>query len=105
MSRTLPYLSELQPELFCEVHPSLAAERGLEHMGWATISTARTSIEAKVMVTERVMPGHVGVPYHWGWRGLVTGDVANDLLAIVMDPNVHIQESKAATCDIRPGRR
>jgi len=52
-----------------------------------------------------VMPGHVGVPYHWGWRGLVTGDVANDLLAIVMDPNVHIQESKAATCDIRPGRR
>ena len=43
------------------------------HMGWATISTARTSIEAKVMVTERVMPGHVGVPYHWGWRGLVTG--------------------------------
>jgi formate dehydrogenase major subunit len=22
-----------------------------------------------------------------------------------MDPNVHIQESKAATCDIRPGRR
>jgi formate dehydrogenase major subunit len=105
MSRTLPYLSELQPELFCEVHPSLAAERGLEHMGWATISTARTAIEAKVMVTERVMPGHVGVPYHWGWRGLVTGDVANDLLAIVMDPNVHIQESKAATCDIRPGRR
>jgi formate dehydrogenase major subunit len=23
----------------------------------------------------------------------------------VLDPNVHIQESKAATCDIRPGRR
>src|SRR5439155_20462199 len=42
MSRTLAYLSELQPELFCEVHPSLAAERGLEHTGWATISTART---------------------------------------------------------------
>ena len=35
----LPYLSELQPELFCEVSPQLAAERGLEHKGWATIVT------------------------------------------------------------------
>ena len=32
------------------------------------------------------------------------GDAANDLFEIVLDPNVHIQESKAATCDIRPGR-
>jgi formate dehydrogenase major subunit len=47
----------------------------------------------------------VGLPYHWGTRGLVTGDSANDLASIVMDPNVHIQDSKAATCDIRPGRR
>ena len=38
-------------------------------------------------------------------RDLVKGDAANDMLGIVMDPNVHIQESKAATCDIRPGRR
>jgi formate dehydrogenase major subunit len=35
----------------------------------------------------------------------VTGDSANDLFAIALDPNVHIQEVKAATCDIRPGRR
>ena len=33
------------------------------------------------------------------------GDSANDLLEAVLDPNVHIQESKVATCDIRPGRR
>jgi formate dehydrogenase major subunit len=42
MSRWLPYLSELQPEFFCEVSPELAAERGLDHLGWATIITART---------------------------------------------------------------
>ena len=47
----------------------------------------------------------IGLPYHWGRNGLVTGDSANDLFALVADPNVHIQESKAATCDIRPGRR
>jgi formate dehydrogenase major subunit len=113
MSRTLPYLSELQPELFCEVSPELAAERGLEHGGWATIVTARTAIEARVLVTDRVAPlevdgrrlHQVGVPYHWGFKGLSKGDSANDLFPIVLDPNVHIQEVKAASCDIRPGRR
>jgi formate dehydrogenase major subunit len=113
MSRALPYLSELQPEFFCEISPELAAERGLEHLGWATIISARTAIEARVLVTERVTPltvrgrtiHQVGLPYHWGTNGLSRGDAANDLLSVVMDPNVYIQESKAATCDIRPGRR
>ncbi len=113
MSRTLAYLAELQPEMFCEVSPELAAERGLEHGGWATISTRRAAIEARVMVSERMRPlvvqgrtvHQIGLPYHWGERGLTTGDSANDLLSIVLDPNVHIQESKVATCDIRPGRR
>ena len=113
MSRTLPYLSELQPEMFCEVSPELAAERRLVHGGWATVVTARTAIEARVMVTPRITPlrvqdrvvHQVGLPYHWGQRGLSTGDSANDLFAVVLDPNVHIQEVKAATCDIRPGRR
>jgi formate dehydrogenase major subunit len=113
MSRTLPYLAELQPEMFCEVSPALAAERGLEHGAWATIVTARTAIEARVLVTERIRPlevdgrtvHQVGVPYHWGQRGLTTGDAANDLFHIAVDPNVHIQEAKAATCDVRPGRR
>jgi len=113
MSRTTRYLSELQPELFCEVSPELAAERGLEHGGWATIISARTAVEARVLVTERMRPlsvqgrevHQVGLPYHWGFRGLVKGDSANDLFPIVLDPNVHIQEVKAASCDIRAGRR
>jgi formate dehydrogenase major subunit len=47
----------------------------------------------------------VGLPYHWGWKGLTQGGSANDLSAIVLDPNVHIQEVKALSCEIRPGRR
>jgi formate dehydrogenase major subunit len=47
----------------------------------------------------------IWMPYHWGGEGLVTGDSANDLIGITLDPNVLIQESKAGTCDIRPGRR
>ena len=113
MSRTLPYLSELQPEFFCEVSPELATERGLEHMGWATIITARTAIEARVLVTTRMRTltiggralHQVGLPYHWGPNGLVTGDAANELASLSLDPNVHIQEVKAMACDIRPGRR
>jgi formate dehydrogenase major subunit len=113
MSRTVPYLSELQPEMFCEVSPELAAERGLQHGDWATIVSSRSAIEARVLVTERMAPlsvdgriiHQVGLPYHWGWRGGSAGDSANDLFAIVLDPNVHIQEVKAATCDILPGRR
>jgi formate dehydrogenase major subunit len=113
MSRTLPYLAELQPDMFCEVSPALAAERGLEHGGWATIVTSRTAIEARVLVTDRIAPlevggrrlHQVGLPYHWGRRGLTTGDSANDLFGLVLDPNVHIQEVKAATCDVRPGRK
>lgn len=113
MSRGLSHLAELQPEMFVEVSPALAAERGLEHTGWATVVTTRTAIEARVLVTERMTPlqvggrtiHQIGMPYHFGSKGLVTGDSANDLLPIVLDSNVHISEYKSATCDIRPGRR
>jgi formate dehydrogenase major subunit len=113
MSRFVPHLSELQPAMFVEVHPDLASLRGLENGGWATIVTTRSAIEARVLVTDRMRPvrvggrevHQVGLPYHWGWRGLSAGGAANDLVSIVLDPNVHIQETKAFSCDIRAGRR
>ncbi len=113
MSRYVARLAELQPEMFVEVSPELAGERGLENGGWATIVTARAAIEARVMVTDRLSPlrvenrtvHQVWLPYHWGQGGIVTGDSANDLLGISLDPNVLIQESKVGTCDVRPGRR
>ena len=113
MSRHLSHLSELQPELFTEVSPDLAARVGLKHGDWATIITARSLVEARVMVTTRMKPirldgrdiHQVGLPYHWGYRGNVTGDIVNDLLAISEEPNVRIMETKALTCDIIPGRR
>jgi formate dehydrogenase major subunit len=112
MSRWLSWLSELQPEFFCEVSPELAAERGLENGGWATIRTARAEIEARVLVTRRLpalrikgrLIHQIGLPYHWGSKGLVRGDTANELISFVADPTVSIQESKALTGDIEPGR-
>jgi formate dehydrogenase major subunit len=113
MTRTLPHLAELQPEMFCEVSPALAAERGLIHGAWATVVSARSAIEARVMVSLRIpdyqIQGRtvrmVGLPYHFGRRGIAVGDSANDLWSISADPNVHIQETKAATCDVIAGRR
>lgn len=113
MSRYLEHLAELQPEMFVEVSPALAAERGLEHMGWCHVVTARSAIEGRVLVTERLRPlkvegrtvHQVWMPYHWGSGGMVTGDSTNDLFGITLDPNVLIQETKVGTCDVRAGRR
>ena len=109
MSRTLSHLAELQPELFAEVSHELAAERGFANGDVIVISTARGAIQARALVTSR-MPSldvqgqrvhQVGLPYHWGGRGLVKGDVVNDLLAISEEPNVRIFESKALTCNVQ----
>jgi formate dehydrogenase major subunit len=113
MSRWLSWLSELQPEMFVEVSPELAAEAELENGGWCTVSTARGEIECRVLVTERLRPlqldgkrvHQVGLPYHWGYTGRSKGEGANDLIAFSSDPNVSIQESKALTCNLLPGKR
>ncbi len=117
MSRNLPWLAELQPEMFAEIDPVLAAERGIEDGGWMTIATERAEIEARALVTPRVRPLQVAgktlhqvcLPWHWGSYASsedgVTGDATNDLVVLSGDPNVSIQESKAFSCDVRAGRR
>jgi formate dehydrogenase major subunit len=113
MSRWLSWLSELQPEMFCEVSPELASLHGLKNGGWATIRTMRAEIEARVLVTGRLQPirlkgrvfHQIGLPYHWSSKGIVRGDSANELIPFVGDPNVSIQESKALTAGIEAGRK
>jgi formate dehydrogenase major subunit len=113
MSRNLPWLNELQPEMFAEIDPVLAAARGIEDGGWMVLETARAEIEARAKVTERMRPlrihgeivHQIAVPYHWGYHGLSTGDSANDLLHLSGDPNVNIESAKALTCQVRAGRR
>lgn len=108
MSRTLSHLAELQPELFCEISPELAGNVGVENGGWIVVSTPRGRIEARALVTSRMRPlevqgrtvHQVGLPYHFGGRGLVRGDVVNDLVAISQEPNVKIMEAKALMCNI-----
>jgi formate dehydrogenase major subunit len=108
MSRWLPWLAELQPELFVEISPELAAEKGVTNLDQVTVSSPRGAITAKALVTSRMRPmqiagrtvHHVGLPWHWGYQGVVTGAVTNDLSLMVGDPNVSIHESKAFVCNM-----
>jgi len=116
MSRNLPWLAELQPEMFAELDPELAAERGIEDGGWMCVQTARGEIEARAKVTHRIRPlkiagrtvHQISLPWHWGTfktneQG-VTGDTVNDIIVLSGDPNVSI-EDKSFSCNVRAGRR
>jgi formate dehydrogenase major subunit len=112
MTRQLTHLAELQPEMFCEISPEFANQLGVINGDWVTITSPRGIISAKALVTNRVQPLQidgrsvhtVGLPYHWGWKGLAKGQSSNDLVAISEDPNVRIMESKAFVCNVVAGR-
>jgi formate dehydrogenase major subunit len=112
MTRWMPWLNALQPALFAELSPELAAERTIRHGDWMVISTPRGEIEARAMVTRRLRPlrvagrvvHQIGLPFHWGFQGKSKGSITNDLTHMVLEPNVSIEEAKAFTCNVRPGR-
>jgi len=112
MSRFDSWLNELQPEMFIEISPQLANEKGIEHGGWMVAWNKRGAIEARAMVTPRIMPltvhgrivHQIGMPFHWGFSGETVGGIANDLTAIITDPNVSMHEAKAITVNVRAGR-
>ena len=108
MSRWLPWLAELQPELFIEMSPELAQEKGIKNLDLVSVSSPRGTIRAKALVTGRMRPfvidgkkiHHVGMPWHWGYQGISTGDVVNDLSALIADPNVSMHEGKAFVVNV-----
>jgi formate dehydrogenase major subunit len=112
MSRFNSWLNELQPEMFIELSPELAAERNIEHGGWMVAWNRRASIEGRAMVTRRLQPlevdgrtvHQISLPFHWGFAGEAVGSIANDLVSAVADPNVSMHEGKAFTCNVRAGR-
>jgi formate dehydrogenase major subunit len=101
------------PELFVEMSPELAEEKGVKNGDWVTVITKRGEVEGRALVTLRMRPFNIngktvyeiGIPWHWGYQGLASGDVTNDISALVADPNVSIHEGKVFSCNLRPGRR
>ena len=72
------------------------------------IVAPRAAVHPKALVTHRIRPflidgktvHHVGMPWHWGYKGISKGDVVNDLSALVGDPNVTIHEAKVFVCRV-----
>jgi anaerobic selenocysteine-containing dehydrogenase len=66
--------------------------------GWAKGFKARVGVGT--LSNQRVAPGVVAIPWHWGERGLGKGSRANDLCIDSWDANTRIPEYKACLCKI-----
>jgi formate dehydrogenase major subunit len=103
-----PMCVELVPEPFVEIPAELADEMGLRGGERVKVSSARASYVAKALVTRRIKPMmidgkktyQIGVPIHWGYRGIsedagrTSLDSTNLLSPAVIDPNAYTPEFK-----------
>lgn len=111
MTRSLPWLVELVPDMFVEISESLAGAKKIKNGDRVKVSTERGSIEAYALVTARLKPfivegkpiEQVGMPWHFGYAGMATGDSANVLTPEVESPSSSIPEYKAFLCNIEKG--
>lgn len=109
MTRNQEWLSELVPHMFIEISEELAAEKGIKNKDRVLVTSARGSIEAYAMITKRFKPmvirgkktHQIGMPWHFGYKGIVTGGTANNLTANIADPETTMPEYKAFLCDVR----
>ncbi len=112
MTRNCSWLQELIPSLIVEMSPTLASSKGIANGGKVLIKTARGQAYAYAAVTERIKPlvvnGQtfevIGLPWHFGFMGLATGDSANNLTCHIGDGNTMIPEYKAFLCSVVKAR-
>jgi len=109
MTRNLPWLAELMPEMFVEIGEELASAKGIRSGDRVVVESARGQVSAVAVVTKRLMPltvdGRVtytvGLPWHYGYMGLIKGDSANLLTPYIGDANTTIPEYKAFLVNVR----
>ncbi len=109
MTRNIPWLAELMPHMYIEISEELAQEKGISSKDRVIVKTARGEIEAFAMITKRFKPyklkdktiHQIGMPWHFGYKGIATGATANRLTPHIGDANTTIPEYKAFLCDVR----
>ena len=109
MTRNLPWLNELFPEMFVELGQELAAEKNIKNGEKVIVESARGRVSAVAIVTQRLLAltvngrkvHQVGLPWHWGYSGMNTGDSANLLTPYIGDPNTLMPEFKSFLVNIR----
>ncbi|MBM3598555.1 MAG: formate dehydrogenase [Alphaproteobacteria bacterium] len=117
-TRSNKWLAELQQDMFVEINPSDAADRGIKDGAWVWVFGAENNSKARVkaLVTERVGKGVTWMPFHFaGWfqgvdqRGkypkgtdpVVLGESVNALTTYGFDPVTGMQEPKATLCQVK----
>lgn len=112
VSRNLPWLVELVPCAFVEIGRELAAANQIAHGDTVTIRSARGEITLQAVVTPRLQRltvagrpvDQVAIVSQFGYQGLATGPVANDLAPAAGDPVSGCPSSKAFLCQIERTR-
>jgi formate dehydrogenase major subunit len=117
-TRSNRWLAELKQDMYVEINPADASERGIKDGGWVWVTGAESNSRTRVkaFVTERVGKGVAWMPYHFaGWfqgvdqrskypKGsdpIVLGESVNTLTTYGYDPATGMQEPKATLCEIR----
>jgi formate dehydrogenase major subunit len=103
-------LVELMPEQFATISPTLAGKLGIKPGDEIIVSSARSEIKMKANVLPIVKPlivngsplEIVSLPWRsWGFMGISTGAIGNELTPFVACPNTATPEYKAFLCNIR----
>ena len=103
VTSNVPYLVEAMPDFFVEVPEGLAEEKGIANASRVRVWSKRGSVTGTAIVTKRIQPLRVngkvvwtvGIPVHWGFVGLTTGSMANQLTPFVGDANTSCPEFKS----------
>jgi ferredoxin-nitrate reductase len=103
MTRTIHVARVLKahPEPLLEVHPQDAERHALTDGAMAEVCSRRGTITARVQVSERIRPGTVFLPMHWG-ASQPNPCEANRLMHELGCPHSSQPELKAASVTLKP---
>ncbi|HEU4459857.1 MAG TPA: formate dehydrogenase subunit alpha [Methylibium sp.] len=115
-TRSNPYLAELQQEMFVEINPAAANDRGIRNGEDVWVSTpSGARLKVKAQVTERVDRETVFLPFHFSgkWQGvdlapyypegagpIIRGEATNTATTYGYDSVTMMQETKTTVCQI-----
>jgi formate dehydrogenase major subunit len=115
-TRSNKYLAELQQNMFIEINPKAANDRGIRNGEdvWVTTPTG-ARIKVQALVTERVGADTAFMPYHFAgrWQGvdmlafypqgaapMIRGEAVNTATTYGYDSVTMMQETKTTVCQV-----
>jgi formate dehydrogenase major subunit len=115
-TRSNPWLAELQQDMFVEINPADANDRGLRDRQWVWLEGPEGGrIKVRAMITPRVGRGVVWTPFHFGgwFQGqdllakypegsapIIRGEACNTATTYGYDSVTQMQETKTTLCQI-----